>query len=170
MQLQCKGPHFTRLPQFASLESPFFSMYWRATARWFPWWRADQRRAWANRAAWANISHSACLSACEPTGAHTLAEKRYYSRCQSRQRPHWQVSIWVGTIPHTGPAKKRGEGCWLGCVRGTRLKQKARVRGAVLLRPQETRQKHQDKPWNLLNNNPASKGPGFPRWFTVRTE
>lgn len=96
----------------------------------FPWWRADQLQACANRAAWANISDSACLSACEPPGARTLAEKRYYSRCQSRQRAHWQVSIWVGTSPHTGPARKKnlwskGEGCWQDCVRVTRLKQKA---------------------------------------------
>lgn len=32
-----------------------------------------------------------------------VGEKRHSSRCQSPQRAHWQVSIWVGTAPCTSP-------------------------------------------------------------------
>lgn len=123
---------------FASLSSPFLSLQWWAKpGSWlFPWWRTHQRQACANRAAWANSLSTVCLSACLPPGARKLAvgEQRHSSQCQSRQRAHWQLFIWVGSALCTRPEKcpqRRGadkaQG-WVTCPR-----QKAW--GAALLVP-----------------------------------
>lgn len=58
--------------------------------------------------------------------------------------------------------QKEGEGRAMGRV--THPRQKARDQPC--LSPGDTA-KHQDRPWNLPNNT-RGKGPGFPRWFTVK--
>lgn len=59
------------------------------------------------------------------------------------------------------------EGVCRAVGRVTCPKQKApRIRPAC---PQAMRQKHEDRPWNHLNNG-HGKGPGFSRWFTVKRQ
>lgn len=69
-----------------------------------------------------------------------VCEKRYSSQCQSRQRAHWQVSIWVGTAPCTGPEKylwSKGGGRQ-SCGSGNMPETKSM--GISLACPQATRQ------------------------------
>lgn len=94
-----------------------------------------------------------CLPVCEPPAARMLAENRYYIQCQSRQRAHWQVSIWVGTVPCTGPAKKslkRKGGGLAGLWSGNTPETKS-MGDQSCLSPGDAA-KHQDEPWNLPNN------------------
>lgn len=168
MWLQCKGTHFTPLPQFASSSSPFFLTYWRATARLprsFPWRRADQRQACANRAAWANISDSACYVCLRAYGSPCAGWKTLLQP-MSAQTKATLAGLYLGWHHSThwpGKRKKKSVeqrgGVLAGlCSGNTAETKKARGVGgrrwgeAVLLVPRRRGKKHQDKPWNLLNN------------------
>lgn len=95
-----------------------------------------------------------------------VGEIRHSSRCQSRQRAHWQVSIWVGTAPCTSPEKYLWgmEGGRQSCGSGNTPQTKST--GISPARPQETQQNI--KASHEIFWTTHSKGPGFPRWFTVK--
>lgn len=152
--LHCKGTHFTLLPQFASLSSPLFSTYWRATARLPGRSHGDVpingRHVQTEQPELTFRTLPACLpvSLREPvrwlknaTTADVRADKGHTGRSLFGLAP-----LHTLVLQEKKSLEQSGEGCWQGCVRVTRLKQKAMGGGTSPARPQETRQKHQGKP------------------------
>lgn len=172
MWLLRKGTHFTLLPQFASISSPFFSTYERATARLPVRSHGDVpingRHVQTEQPELTFRTLLACLpvSLREPvrwlknaTTADVRADKGHTGRSLFGLAPLHTLAL----------QEKKGEGCWQGCVRVTRLKQKAKGEGGSLLVPRR-RGKNIKTSHEIFWTTAASKGPGFPRWFTVHTK